>query len=92
MIKKLNSIEKKLKFHCSVCFTVYQLVEVQQSLKSNKDNKCLNDCGKRWKARLTEYCQEQIILDLARQEQQKDEQAQDLTKWLNEIKKQSENK
>ena len=43
MSKKLNITEKKLKFHCSVCFTVYQLQEVKQSLKTNKD-KCLNNC------------------------------------------------
>ena len=72
MNKKLNHFEKKLKFHCSVCFTVYQLLEVQQSLKTNKDNKCLNNCLEKWKSRLIEYCQEQIILDLAKKEQIKD--------------------
>lgn len=83
MVKKLNTIEKKLKFHCSVCFTVYQLLEVQQSLKSNRDNKCLNNCLTRWKVLLTEYCQEQIILDLTRKEQAQEQ----FKEQLNQLRK-----
>jgi len=87
MPKELNTIEKKLKFHCSVCFTIYQLQEVKQSLKTNKDTKCLNNCLEKWQSLFTNYCQEQIILDLARKEQVKDEQKDELAKWVSQIKK-----
>jgi len=87
MTKKLNTTEKKLKFHCSVCFTVYQLLETQQSLKTNKDTKCLNNCQDKWEKLLTEYCQEQLILSFTKKEQQKDEKEKMITNWLNQIKK-----
>ena len=88
MSKKLNITEKKLKFHCSVCFTVYQLQEVKQSLKTNKD-KCLNNCLEKWKVLLVEYCQEQIILDLTRKEQNKDNQSKELAEILEKIRKEN---
>jgi hypothetical protein len=89
MLKKLNNSEKKLKFHCSACFTTWQLLEIQRSFK-NKETRCLNRCQEKWENLLITYCQEQIILDIARQEQQKDASApqeQDLTRWLEQIKK-----
>ena len=88
-MKKTNLTEKKLKFHCSVCFTVYQLSEIQQSLKTKQDNKCLNNCLKKWKALLVEHCQEQIILDFTQKEKQKDEQSQQLAEWFKKIRNQS---
>jgi hypothetical protein len=92
MSKKLNTTEKKLKFYCSVCFTVYQLQEVKQSLKISKETRCLNNCSKKWKDLLVEYCQEQIILDLTRKEQQKEEQDKELANQLEKIRKQNAQK
>jgi len=78
MTKKLNTLEKKLKFHCSVCFTLYQLSEIRNNLKTNQDNKCLNNCSQKWETLLTEYCREQLILNFTKKEQAKDKQNQDL--------------
>ena len=89
MTRKLNTTEKKLKFHCSVCFTLYQLLEIQQSLKTSKDTKCLNNCSQKWQSLLVTYCQEQIILDFAQKEKQKDEQSQQLAEWFKKIRNQS---
>ena len=91
-MNKKNNLQKQLKFHCSVCFTIYQLQEVKQSLKTNKETKCLNNCSQKWKALLVEYCQEQIILDLTRKEQQKDNQSKELANQLEKIRKENAQK
>ena len=87
MSQKLNTLEKKLKFHCSNCETTWQLFLIQTNLLTNSNTKCLNNCLEKWRTLLVEYCQEQIILDLTRKEQIKDEKNQDLTELLSQIKK-----
>lgn len=74
-MKKLNTTEKKLKFHCSTCRTVYQLLE--NRLEPNNETKCLNNCAKKWQALLVNYCQDQLMLDLARKEQAKEREVPD---------------
>ena len=86
-MKKTNLTEKKLKFHCSVCFTLYQLVEIQQSLKTKPDNKCLNNCLAKWESLLIKYCQARIILDMFNKEQEKEKKEQKIAEWISEIKK-----
>ena len=87
-MKKLNTTEKKLKFHCSVCFTVYQLLEVQTSLKTKTETKCLNNCQQKWQELLNAYCQEQLILGFTRKEQAKEEKNQELADWFKKLRKQ----
>ena len=91
-MQKLNTVEKKLKFHCSTCSSTWQLLVIRNDLLTNSNTKCLNNCLDKWQALLTEYCQEQIILDFAKQEQQKDEQAKELANWLNQLRKQNKPK
>ena len=76
MPKKLNTTEKKLKFHCSTCLTVYQLLENRLE-RNNSETKCFNNCAKKWQELLINYCQDQIMLDLARKEQAKEEKIPD---------------
>lgn len=79
MTKKLNTTEKKLKFHCSVCFTLYQLLETRLELRTKQDSKCLNSCSDKWQTLVTDYCQEQLILDFTKKQQAKDKNTPDLT-------------
>ena len=87
-MQKLNTTEKKLKFHCSTCQTTWQLLVIKSDLLTSKETKCLNNCLEKWQSLLTEYCQEQIILDFARKEQQKDEQSKELADWFMKLRKQ----
>ncbi len=88
MTRKLNTTEKKLKFHCSNCQTTWQLFIIQTNLLT-KETKCLNNCSQKWQSLLVTYCQEQIILDFAQKEKQKDEQSQQLAEWFKKIRNQS---
>ena len=92
MSQKLNTIENKLKFHCSNCFATWQLFIIQSNLLTNSNTKCLNNCLAKWRSLLTEYCQEQIILDFTRKEQTKDENSKELADWLNQLRKQNKPK
>ena len=90
MTKKLNTFEKKLKFHCSNCSANWQLLVIKTDLLTDQNTKCLNQCQDKWQALLITYCQEQIILDITRKEQAKDQKQQDLTEWLEQIRKQND--
>jgi len=88
MNKKLNTFEKKLKFHCSICQTTWQLLIIRTDLHTDENTKCLNNCSQKWERLLITYCQERQILYFASQEQQKDEKKEkDLAKWLEQIRK-----
>lgn len=86
MSKPLNTIQKKLKFHCSVCSTTWQLLVIRTDNLTNKDTKCLNNCPQKWESLLITYCQERQIIYFANKEQQKE---QDLATWLEQIRKQN---
>ena len=92
MIKKLNTIEKKLKFHCSICQATYQLLVIRTNLMTNQETKCLNNCPQKWESLLISYCQERQIIYFANKEQAKDEKHQDLANWLAQIRKQNNSK
>ena len=88
MTKPLNTLEKKLKFHCSTCQTTWQLLVIRTDLHTDENTKCLNNCSQKWESLLITYCQERQIIYFASQEQQKDEQKEkELADWLNRIKK-----
>ena len=90
MNKKLNTFEKKLKFHCSTCQTTWQLLIIRTDNLTNANTKCLNNCPQKWERLLITYCQERQIIYFANCEQAKDEQKeQDLANWLEKIRKQS---
>ena len=54
-----------------------------------KETKCLNNCLEKWQTLLVKYCQEQIILDLTKKEQAKDEKDKKLVESLNKIRKEN---
>lgn len=84
MTQKLNTIQKKLQFHCATCQTTWQLLEIQSNCRTKSDTKCLNNCLDKWQSLLNNYCQEQIILDITKKEQNKDKQ---FTNFLEQIKR-----
>ena len=92
MKPRLNTLEKKLKYHCSNCQSTWQLLVIRTDLFSDARTKCLNNCSQKWARTLITYCQEQIILDITRKEQQKDEKQPDLEHWLQQIRKQNNQK
>ncbi len=97
MTKKLNLIEKKLKFHCSTCQTTWQLLVIRTDYK---DTKCLNNCSNKWESLLIAYCQERQIIYFANKEQerqrlvgdQKDSKSKELAEWLERIRKENAKK
>ena len=89
-MKRLNTIQKKLKFHCSVCQATWQLLVIRTDCLTNENTKCLNNCSQKWENLLIAYCQERQIIYFATQEQQKDQKHQDLANWLNKIRKQNQ--
>ena len=90
MTKPLNTIEKKLKFHCSICQATWQLLIIRTDCLTNSDTKCLNNCSNKWERLLITYCQERQIIYFVSQEQAKDEQKEkDLADWLEKIRKQN---
>lgn len=89
MTKRLNLIEKKLKFHCSVCQATYQLLVIRTDLMTNQETKCLNNCSNKWESLLIAYCQERQIIYFVSQEQAKEEKQQDLTDLLNKVRKEN---
>jgi hypothetical protein len=65
---KKDKIQKQLDFTCQECRSIYQLLEIHQTV-----NSCSHQCLTQWKSLLHNYYQEQIILFLAQQEQKKDQ-------------------
>ena len=95
-MKKFKFQTKQLKFHCSLCQTLYQLLESQElRLKAGKvpftDNPCPNNCLIKWQTILHDYCQEKIFAYLAKQEQTKDEK-ETLVSKLDQIRKENHRK
>ena len=90
MTKPLNHLEKKLKFHCSVCQATYQLLVIRTDSMSNLETKCLNNCPQKWESLLIAYCQERQIIYFVSQEREKEEKQQDLTNLLNKIRKEND--
>ena len=91
-MKRLNTIEKKLKFHCSNCQSTWQLLVIRTDLFSDARTKCLNNCSQKWESLLIVYCRERQIIYFANKEQEKDEKTHDLAEWLKKIKKQNHHK
>ena len=69
---KKDKIQKQLDFTCQECHSIYQLLEIHQAV-----NSCSHQCLLHWKFLLHNYYQEQIILYLAQQEAQKDQNDHD---------------
>ncbi|CAH1759627.1 2911_t:CDS:2 [Entrophospora sp. SA101] len=65
----MAKIEKHLKFTCPQCFSTYQLLEIHEK----ENNPCPTNCPKQWQALLNKHYQDCIILNLAREEAQKEE-------------------
>ena len=64
-----NKIEKQLNFTCSQCFATFQLLEIHEKESQN----CEANCPAQWETILNKHYQECIILNLAREEAQKEE-------------------
>lgn len=85
MSKKNNSLQRKLKFHCSQCETLYQLMELHSQSKPN----CSENCRTKWQDLCHEYYQEKVLGYIQQQEQEaeleensEDNLAQQLTKAI----------
>jgi hypothetical protein len=66
----VSKIEKNLTFTCSTCFSFFQLLETHESESANCEANCLSQ----WQAILSKHYQDHIILHLAREEAQKEEE------------------
>ncbi|KLL03625.1 MAG: hypothetical protein MRERV_36c005 [Mycoplasmataceae bacterium RV_VA103A] len=87
MTKHLNTIEKKLKFHCSACQATWQLLIIRTDNLTDAKTKCLNNCPQKWEKLLIAYCQERQIIYFATQEKEKDEKKdREFADWLKKIK------
>ena len=64
-----NKIEKQLNFTCSHCFSTFQLLEIHEKESQN----CEANCQAHWQAILSQNFQDHILLQLAREEAQKEE-------------------
>ncbi|CFW93081.1 protein of unknown function [endosymbiont DhMRE of Dentiscutata heterogama] len=90
MPKPLNTLEKKLKFHCSVCQATWQLLIIRTDNHADAKTKCLNNCPKKWEKLLIAYCQERQIIYFATQEKEKDEKKdRELSELLRKLKKEN---
>jgi len=67
-----HKTQKILNFTCQECHSVYQLLEIHETKPKNSYDCCLDY----WKQLLHSHYQEQIILFLAQQEAQKDQNDQ----------------
>ena len=63
-----NKIEKQLNFTCSHCFSTFQLLEIHEKESAN----CEANCPTQWQAILSKHYQDCIILNLAREEAEKE--------------------
>jgi len=63
-----NKIEKQLNFTCSTCFAVFQLLEIHEKESQN----CPQNCPAYWQTILSKHYQDCIILNLAREEAEKE--------------------
>ena len=66
-----NKIEKNLQFTCSTCFCLYQSLEIYEKESLN----CQANCQNQWQTLLAKHYQDHIILHLAQEESQKEEQS-----------------
>jgi len=64
-----NKIEKQLNFTCSTCFSTFQLLEIHEK----ESQGCQANCPAQWQAILSKHYQDCIILNLAREEAEKEE-------------------
>jgi len=64
-----NKIEKQLNFTCSHCFSTFQLLEIHEK----ESQTCSQNCQTHWQTILNKHYQDCIILNLAREEAQKEE-------------------
>ena len=69
----MNKIQKILHFTCSECQTTFQLLEIQSKSNLEVLHSKYDDCQKAWQTLLNQHYQEQIILNLAQKEAQKEE-------------------
>jgi len=64
-----NKIEKQLNFTCSHCLATFQLLEIHEK----ESQACPANCPQQWETILNKHYQDWIILNLAREEAQKEE-------------------
>ena len=65
-----NKIEKQLNFTCPHCFSTFQLLEIHEKESQN----CPANCPIQWEEILSQAFQDHIMLHLAKEEAQKEEQ------------------
>ena len=68
-----NKIEKQLNFTCSHCFSTFQLLEIQEK----ESQGCQANCQAHWQTILSKHYQDCIILNLAQQEAEKDQEQEE---------------
>ncbi|WNE40579.1 MAG: hypothetical protein mread185_000036 [Mycoplasmataceae bacterium] len=82
-MKKNNSLQRKLKFHCFQCQTLYQLMEIHSQNKPN----CPESCRQKWQELCHEYYQEKVLGYIQQQEEQKEQDLEQSTNWPDWLKK-----
>ena len=80
MAKKVNNLQQQLKFHCSACQTLYQLLEIILVIMIT----CTDDCLTKWQEFLFNHYQEKILFQLSqeRSDQSDQEKTTDLAEQL----------
>jgi hypothetical protein len=79
IMKKPNHLQNQLKFHCAVCQTAYQLLEIQQG----DNSKCADDCLTKWQELLVKHYHEKLLFYFSQQElDQAEEKEVDLAEKL----------
>ncbi len=59
MVKRIKSLEKKLKHNCTHCLSTYTLLETHLTKKDL--SKCPTECRKVWETIIHKYCQEKVL-------------------------------
>jgi endogenous inhibitor of DNA gyrase (YacG/DUF329 family) len=72
-MNKKNNFQKQLKFHCSRCQAVYQLIELHSRTSPN----CSERCQIRWQDLLHEYYQEKVLGYIRKQEEENEKSETD---------------
>ena len=66
-MKRIKSLEKKLRHNCPSCQSSYTLLETWLQRKDNQN--CQINCSQTWQEIIHKYCQEKVLGQELEQEQ-----------------------
>jgi len=70
MNQKNNQLKKEIQLKCSVCQTIYQLLETQ----CGNNSKCSDNCLVKWQETLAEYHHKEMLSFLDEKESSSEEE------------------